>query len=409
MVKKKEKMTLKRDLNLFFVVVSGVGIILGAGIYALIGIAAGGTGNTIWLSFLVSAVVAAFTGLSYAELSSMFRGDAGEYDYCKHAFGKKFSIFVSLLIILTGAVSAATVALGFAGYFSSLVPIGYLASAIGIILLMTAINYWGISESKMFTLVATIIEFVGLIIIILLGFGHYGSVELFDMPNGFIGVLKAGALLFFAFMGFETIIKLREETKNPSKTIPKAIVISIFVTAVLYILVAIAAVSIIPYTKLAASQSPLSDVASVSLGKNAFWILGIIALFATSSTVLLTMLTSSRMMYGMSMKNSLPGFLCKVHKTRRTPYAAIFLFSVLTLAFAFIKDIEFVADLTTAFLFLTFAFINLGVIVLRYKDGDEDKERVFKMPLNIGRFPVLALLGVVTNLIMLGFSLSNIF
>ena len=114
---------LKRELGLFSVTMAGVGIIVGAGIYALIGLAAGETGNTIWLSFLISAVVAAFSGLSYAELSSIFKDDAGEYDYIKAGFGNKLAVFISILMIVTGFVTAATVALGFAGYLSSLISI----------------------------------------------------------------------------------------------------------------------------------------------------------------------------------------------------------------------------------------------------------------------------------------------
>lgn len=397
--------SLKRELGLFSVTVAGVGIILGAGIYALIGIAAGETGNTIWLSFLISAIVAAFTGLSYAELSSMFKGDAGEYDYVRVSFGKKLASFVSLLIIFTGVISAATVALGFAGYLSSLISVKYLFAGIGIVILMTFLNYWGIKESNKFNLLATSIEFLGLVIIIVLGVGYFGSVDLFEMPNGFYGVLKAGALLFFAFMGFETIIKLSEEAKNPQKTIPKAIVLSVIITAIVYVLVSAAAVSILSSDKIAGSKSPLADVAASVFGSPAFIVLAVIALFSTSNTILLTMLTTSRMVYGMAERKSLPKIFGRVHDSRRTPYIAVFAVGLITLALTFFEDIGFVADLTTVLLFATFALINLSVIVLRYK---KDGKRKFRMPVNIGEFPVLALLGVITSLVMFVFSLINL-
>jgi basic amino acid/polyamine antiporter, APA family len=401
----KKSHSLKRELNLFHVVFAGIGIILGAGIYVLIGIAAGETGNSIWLSFLISAIVATFTGFSYAELSSMFKGNAGEYDYCKASFGKKLSSFVAILIVITGIVSAAAVALGFAGYFSSITSIKYIYSGIGIVVLMTLLNFWGIKDSNRFNILSTSIEFLGLLIIIFLGIGSFGSVDLLEMPNGFFGVLKAGALVFFAFMGFETIIKLREETKNPEKTIPKAIIISIFVTAIVYVLVSIAAVSILPSNELAMSQSPLANVAEVSFGSSAFLVLAIIALFSTSNTVLLTMLTTSRMIYGLGKRKSIPILFSKVHKKRRTPHIAILLTGVLVFALVLIKDIELIADITTIFLFITFAIINLAVIILRYKT----KKRPFKMPLNIGKFPLLAFLGIIANLVMLYFSIMNLF
>ena len=267
------------------------------------------------------------------------------------------------------------------------------------------VNYYGIKDSNRFNLIATFVELAGLVVIIALGFGHWGDADLLEMPNGFYGVLKAGALVFFAFLGFETIIKLREETKNPQKTIPWAILISIVVTTLLYILVSMSAVNILPASQLASSKSPLADVAASVFGNPAFIILGIIALFSTSNTVLLTMLTTSRMAYGMAEEGSLPKWFSIIGKKRRTPYVAVLASGFIAFLFVLIKDIGFVADLTTALLFITFALVNVSAIVLRYKDG---RERKFKMPVNIGRFPVLALLGVITSLIMFVFSLINL-
>jgi basic amino acid/polyamine antiporter, APA family len=408
MLDKKERgLKLKRELGLFQITVAGIGIILGAGIYALIGIAAGESGNGIWLSFLIAAVVAGFTGMSYAELSSMFKGDGGEYDYCKAAFGRKISWLITLSIVVTGIVTASAVSLGFAGYLVAIFPIGYLTSALLLVVLMSFINYYGIKESNRFNLIATTIEFIGLVIIILLGIKHVGSVDLLEFPNGVGGLFRSAALVFFAYTGFESIIKLREEAKDPNKTIPKAIVLSVFITAIVYVLVAIAAVSILPYSELAASSSPLADVAAVSFGKLAFIILGVIALFSTSNTVLLTMVTTSRMMYGVGKKDRLWKIFSHVHPKRRTPYLAVIIIGIVTIVFTLIGNLEFVANLTTMLLFVTFAMVNLGAIILRYKEGNRKRE--FRMPLNIGRFPILAALGILTSLIMFVFSVMNIF
>lgn len=402
----KKRVSLKRSLGLFQVTIAGVGIILGAGIYALIGIASRDAGNAIWLSFLISAIVAAFTGLSYAELSTLFRGDAGEYDYTKKAFGRKLAWFITIAIIFTGIVSASAVALGFAGYFSKLTGFSYLFSALGLIILMSWVNFRGIDDSSRFNVVATIIEFAGLIIILFLGAKHFGSTNLLEMPKGLFGVFQAGALVFFAYMGFETIVKLNEETKNPEKTIPRALLLAIVISAVLYIAVAIAAVSVLPYQTLSQSKSPLADVAAASLGPLAFILLAIIALFSTSNTVLMTVVTTSRLTYGMAKEKSLPRFLTTIHQTNRTPYWSVFIIGLLTLILALVENIELVADITTLFLFITFALVNLSNIFLRYKDK---KKRKFRIPLNIGKFPVLSALGVITALIMLYFSIINFF
>ncbi len=397
---------LRRELGLFQVTIAGVGIILGAGIYALLGVAAESAGDATWLAFLISSVIAIFTGLSYAELSSMFKGDAGEFDYIGAAFNKKYAFIIGLMIIVAGFVSAAAVALGFAGYFISLVGIPLILAAIILVVLMTIINFIGIETSSWFNTLSTIIELSGLLLIIILGIRHIGSVNYLDMPLGFSGVFSAGALVFFAFMGFESIVKLGEETKNPEKTIPRAVIYSIVITSIIYILVAISAVSIIGWEDIASSKAPLATVAMASLGANALVLLGIIALFSTSNTVLITLVTSSRMVYGMAEEKSLPSILTKVHKRTRTPWVAILVLMFMTIGFVLIGDIAFVANLTNLFLFGVFASVNLSLIVLRYKC--KDMKRSFKCPANIGKFSVIALLGFITSLFMMGFVIWNL-
>jgi len=402
--KKDEK--LKRYLGLFSVTLAGTGIILGAGIYALIGIGANLAGNAVWLSFVIASLVAVFTGLSYAELSSMFRVDAGEYDYVQKVFNKRLAFFIGLMIIFTGIVSAATVALGFGGYIDSLISLSVVKWAIILTILMLVINYIGIRETAFFNNFSGIIELIGLILIIALGVKYFGRVDYFEMPNGFTGVLRASALVFFAYMGFETIVKLSEETKKPEKTIPKAIILSVVIATILYILTSLSAISILGWRELGSTSSPLAKVAEVSFGRIAFFVLTVIALFSTSNTVLMTNVTTSRLVYGMAEEKSLPRFLSKVHEKHRTPYVAAFVLAFFSIIFIFIGDIEFVANLNNIFLFLTFTFINLSVIVLRYKYTDI--KRPFRVPFSIGRFPVLALFGMLTSIFLLTFTISNI-
>ena len=397
---------LKRELGVVQVTIAGVGIILGAGIYALLGVAAQDSGNATWLAFLISAVIALFTGLSYAELSSMFKGDAGEFDYIKTALNKKFAFLIGLSMISAGFISSAAVALGFAGYFTQIVPIPLIAAAILLILLMTLINFRGIKETSRFNTISTLIEFAGLALIIVLGFKHIGTVPYLEMPKGFSGVFSSAALVFFAYMGFESIVKLREETKNPEKVIPKALIYSVIITSIVYVLVAISAVSIIGWEELSQSSAPLATVAAAALGSKAFLLLGIIALFSTSNTVLITMVATSRLIYGMAKQNSLPKFLAKVHKKTRTPWAAILSIMVLTITFSLIGEIDIVANLTNLFLFITFAAVNLSLIILRYKC--KDQQRVFRCPGNIGSFSIIAALGFLSSLGMMVFVITNL-
>ena len=407
MSKKKKVFGLRRELGIFQVTIAGVGIILGAGIYALLGVAAGTSGNATWLAFLISALIALFTGLSYAELSSIFKGDSGEYDYIKYALSKWYAFLIGLSMIAAGFISAAAVALGFAGYFTQLVSMPLIVAALLLVILMTLINFVGIKETSWFNTVSTFIEFGGLVIIIFLGLKNFGSVNYFDMPQGITGVFSSAALVFFAYMGFESIVKLGEETKDPAKVIPRSLLYSVVITAVLYVLVALAAVSIIGWEELNASSAPLATVAAAVLGSKAFILLGIIALFSTSNTVLITMVATSRLAYGMAKEKSLPKFLSLVHERTRTPWAAILIIMLLTFLFTVIGDIEIVANLTNLFLFISFASVNLSMIVLRYKL--KDRKRSFRCPVNIGNFPVIPLLGFLSSLGMLVFVLFNLF
>jgi len=201
-----KKVALKRELGLLEVTLSGVGIILGAGIYALIGRAAGLAGNSVWISFAISAFIAIFTGLSYAELSSMFPKASAEYEYTLNAFGKKLAFIIGWLIILSGIIGASTVALGFGGYFKALFNMPVITSALVLIIALSFLLFWGIKESAWFAVVATLIETSGLIIIIFIGVPYLGNVDYFEMPMGLAGVFQASALVFFAYTGFESIV-----------------------------------------------------------------------------------------------------------------------------------------------------------------------------------------------------------
>jgi len=203
------KTNLRRTLSLFEVTISGVGIILGAGIYALIGEAAGLAGNVVWLSFALSALVAVFTGLSYAELASMFPRASAEYEYTYQAFGQLPAFLIGWLITFSGVVGAATVSLGFAGYFKALTGLPILPSALLLLAALSALILLGIKQSARVAIVLTAIEVMGLVLIILLGIPYLGRVNLLELsPLGYSGIFQASALIFFAFIGFEEVVKL---------------------------------------------------------------------------------------------------------------------------------------------------------------------------------------------------------
>lgn len=394
--KKPGKPGLKRELGLLEATFAGTGIILGAGIYALIGEAAGIAGSSLWISFLISALVAAFTGLSYAELSSMYPKDSGEAEYGEKAFNKRIGFLLAWLIIFEGVVSSAAVALGFGGYLAglinSIIPIPIVIGAILCIVLFSFVNFWGIKESSRFNIFSTLIEAGGLILIVILGISYYGKVDYFEMAHGFGGVISAAALIFFAFIGFEAIVKLSEETKNAAKIIPKALMYSIAISTLLYVLVAIASVSILGWQTLAASSAPLADVAAAVMGSKAFLILAIIALFSTANTVLMILVTTARILYGIGQKFNKIKFMSIIHNKRRTPYLAVFFCMFVAIIFALIGDIKIVAEVTNFAIFSTFILINGALLSLRKKYPKQ--KRPFKVPFNIGTINVPAFFGI---------------
>ncbi len=394
-----DKGELLRELGLVTVTLSGVGIILGAGVYALIGQAAGLSGNAVWLAFALAALLAAFTGLSYAELSSMFPRAGAEYEYISSAFNNRLAFVISWLIILSGALAAATVALGFAGYFSSLTGTPLLPAAVGLLLVLTAILLYGVKETAYAAIVATVIEVAGLCMIIAIGIPRLGSVDYLEMPAGLYGLFAASALIFFAYQGFEAMVKFSDETKKPEWTVPRALLLALAISTVLYILVAVCAVSVVPWQQIAASEAPFTEIVSGPLGGNAVMVISFIALFATANTALMSLYASSRILYGMGGSSYVPAVFAQVHNEFRTPHIAILASSLLSLVFLFSGDIAFVASLTNFTLFVTFVVINAAVIALRLHAPDAS--RPFRIPGTVGAVPLIPVAGMVFSFFLL--------
>lgn len=390
---------LKRHLGLFHTTMYGVGLILGAGIYALIGNAAGEAGNSVWISFVLAAVSAIFTGLSYAELSSMYPKAAAEYSFVKNAFGNNFVAFlVGWLTLFVAVISAAAIALGFGGYLTQIFQIPIVLAAILIITILTFVNYFGIRESSSMNIIFTIIEAAGLGIVIWVGLSITGTdIDYFDAPHGFAGIFSAFTLVFFAYIGFENIANIAEEIKNPKKVLPRAIILAISITAIVYILVSISAVRVLDWQELGASVAPLADVIKKSLGQE--WGFGIlvIALFATTNTVLIMLVSGSRILYGISLDRALPGIFSTIHQKRKTPWISVIIIGALSASFVFIGDIGTVANISVFAIIMVFVLVNLALIWLRYKQPDA--ERQFRSPVNVKKFPVLAALGIITPIL----------
>ncbi len=377
-----------------------MGNIIGAGIYVLVGEASGFAGGLIWLAFLVGALVALFTGLSYAELSSMYPKAASEYVYLGRAYGNRLLSFLTeWTMLVTEMVAAAAVAVGFAGYFSAEFGIPELPVAVVLLMILSMIAIGGVKGSLRLNMILSLIAIVGLLVVIAAAFGKLGSVPYTTSPNGVPGILSATTLVFFSYIGFDNMSNLSEETKDPEKTIPRALMIAVGITTILYVFVGIAAVSLAPLQQLALSEAPLAYAVSVVLGPAAYDLLTIIALFTTFNTVLVLLIVSSRILYGMAREGALPKVLGKVDRHTDTPIIASLVTFIVALGFLVIGNVGVIAKVTSFGSLFTFALVNLALLHLRRVAPR--LRRPFKAPLSIGWVSITALLGLISGVALL--------
>lgn len=353
---------LKRSLGVVSATLMGVGVILGAGIYVIIGVAAGWAGNAVWLSFLIAAVAAALAGISYARLGRLRPKNAPEYQYLNMAFGQIPGFLAGWMVLWATVISTSAVALGFSGYLEHLFGVPMIAGAIGIILFASIVVFIGIGESVIMAGILTAVEVLGLVIIIGIAVPHLGNVNVLEMPMGMTGVITAASLVFFAYIGFEGMANLSEEMKKPERDLPKAIVLALGISTVLYIMVALAAVSVVGWSELSKSSAPLAIVAAEAFGTNANVLLTAIALASTANTVIILMVSASRAMWAMSCAGALPKALCVLGEKRRTPWATILVVGLVTTLFALIGNIETIAEFTNFAILLAFAGVHASLI-----------------------------------------------
>ncbi len=397
---------LKRRVSLIGLVFYGVGNILGAGVYALIGSVVGLAGNMAWLSFVLTAFIGFLIGLSYAELSSMYPESAASFIYVDRAFRVRvLSFILGWIVVFSGLFSAAAVALGFGGYLSALLGLsgGWVDAGLAAVLIvvMSLVNYIGIRESTLMNIVFTVVEAAGLLFIIFIGVPFWGSVNYFELPAGvgLDGLVSSVNLVFFAYLGFEVVANLAEEGVDAQRNIPKAIIYSIIITTVLYCLFALSVVSILPYSVLASSPAPLNLVALTVLGSAGGFLISFIALFATANTVLIVLVTTSRLVYGMAKNRALPARLCRVSARTGTPHIAVFFAMAVSLLMLLMGDLSMVASATVYGILIVFLFVNLSVIVLRIREPG--RPRVFRIGLNLKNIPAPPIIGAFICLLLL--------
>jgi amino acid transporter len=403
---------LLRTMGLFSLVVYGVGDMVGSGIYGTVGKAAGMLGNAVWLAFAVSMFAAVMTGLSYACLASRYPRAAGAAYVTHRAYHFAFlSYLVGLTVTASGLTSMATQTNVFADNLVAMLGGPWLLMALLFLGAMTFLNFWGIRESMWMNLLCTSVEVGGLLFIIAIGARFWGGVDYFETPRAVIddqgrivdhglgmSMLLAGSVLtFFSFIGFEDMLNVAEEVKEPRQTMPWGIVLALAIATVLYIGVAVTAVSVVNHRELAANPAPLSAIAN----RAAPWLptrtYDFITLFAVANTMLINYIMGSRLLYGMARQGLLPAFLGRVHATRHTPHLAILTLLVLVLILALSGGADGVRTLASAtglLLLFSFMVVNTALIVLKLRPGEP--VGAFEVPIFV---PALGVLINVTLII----------
>ncbi|TDD02260.1 APC family permease [Saccharopolyspora terrae] len=380
-------------LLLFFV----VGDILGTTIYSLTGKVAGKVGGALWVPFLVAFVVAFLTAFSYLELVGKYPRAGGAPLYVHKAFGIHFVTFlIAFAVMCSGITSASSAAQAFSGDYltgifgDGVEPYSWMV-ALGFLLLLAAINFRGVGESVKMNVVLTCVELSGLAIVIVFGliaiFGGSHNADIAPDPSRLtqfdtdtsplLAVTSATALAFFAMVGFEDSVNMAEETKEPSKNFPRALLLGMVITATIYLVIAVITSTLVPTAELAESDGPLLLVVKAAAPWFPPILFSLIALFAVTNTALINMLMASRLVYGMANEGVVPSVFGKVHKGRRTPWVSILFTSIIAVILVSSLEISDLGSTTSLLLLVVFAVVNVAVLVLRKDEVEHDH---FKAP-----------------------------
>ena len=364
-----------------------LGDVLGAGIYALMGVLAEDVGGMLWAPLLAALLLALLTAGSYAELVTKYPKAGGAAVFAERAYRRPVvSFLVGFCMLAAGITSAAGLALAFAGdYLQTFVDIPAIPAAIAFLALVACLNARGISESVKSNVVMTAIELTGLLIVIIavsimVGGGRGDTSRAIALPDGAtpaLAILAGAIVAYYSFVGFETSANVAEEIRNPSKVYPVALFGALITAGVLYALVGIASATALPPSELSQSSGPLLAVVAASGVGVPDWLFSAIALVAVANGALLTMIMSSRLAYGMAEHRLLPGVLSRVLPQRRTPWVAIVATTVVAMLLTLVGDLSTLAETVVLLLLIVFISTNVAVLVLRRDPVDHPHFRVW--------------------------------
>lgn len=376
---------LSRSLSLTMVTFYGIGTILGAGIYVMVGKVAGYAGMYTPFAFLLALILAAFSALSYAEFSARFPVSAGEAVYIYKGLNCRFlSVCVGICICFASMTSVATLLLGVVGYLNIIVEIPDVLVIVGLAVLMGLIVSWGISESVQLATLMTLIGMLGLGLIVWAARDNFNQLPalLPEMLPAFElhvweGILLGSFIAFYAFLGFEDIVNVAEEVRNPQRNLPLAIILALIITTLFYLMIALVCILSLPPAQLAQSDAPLAMLYSNLTGHSPL-IITLISLVSVLNGALIQIIKTSRILYGMSRQGWLPAWLGTVNTKTHTPLYATFLVTCIVLLFALWLPLIDLVKLSSFITLFVFALLNFSL--WRLKIHTQVTEDIFTIP-----------------------------
>lgn len=401
--------TLLRTVTLTQALMINLGAIIGAGIFVIIGVAIGKAGPSIIASIVISAIIAILTGLSFAEIARHVAKEGGVYEYAKDSF-RPFAGFIGGWLWTFGNIIAiAAVSLSLGGYVDIFfsVHINTVYFAIAAIIGFAAINIMGIKNSAKTISVFVVINVLVLLIFIAAGIFRFNQSNFANFaPHGITGTIAGAAIIFFAFTGFSRITTISDEVKDPEKTIPKAIILSIIISTLIYIAVAAVALGLVPYSVLANSSAPLSTAVKSLHDSILALIIAFGGITATAGVILTGILGTSRVFFAFGRDRELPGALAYIDRFS-TPINAIVVSSALAILFLLLVSFNDIVNSSNAAVLGAYFIINISAIYFYFHlEKQKQAEKRYMPAVSIaGIFSILLIvsyLGIVSLEILFG-------
>lgn len=356
----------KQTLGLFDATAISVGAIIGAGIFVVTGIAAGLAGSALIVSMLIAAIISMFTALSFAELTAWQPKEGSIYEYTYQLISPFAGFLVGWVWMLSNAFAGAAVSLGFAHYLTALFPIlpaSWVAAIICIA--FAALNFFGIRQSARLNNFIVVAKLLILAFFVIFGLTHINMANFIPFAPFEVGVLYGACFIFFAYGGFARVAIVADEIKDAKRNVPRAILLSLAISTIVYIFVGVVAVGLIGASELASSNSPLTKAMEATHNVMASSIISAGALLATASVLLTSILGVSRMAYAMAKRKDIPEALSRLDPKHNTPYYSIWISGALMALLVLIIDLSKVVAISTFALLFCYSLANISALRLK--------------------------------------------